>query len=1082
MLATIAGVAFGDSSSAPMCVYQVSGSIRPNYSIWGGSSWSSTAQAPNTGEQPVWLVARNCPTRDETMVACSDWQNDINIVGSSGATWPLQAEVTTECGGTNTRMFDIAYCQLTGKMVFVYWDGSDSKLKFRTYDGSSLSSPTTIVTSSGNAVNWVSLAAKPNSNEIMMIRLHSNSRLYATVYDGTSWGSDTTLTNSARTSSYECFAGTYCSLSGLGIVTYCESTSQQPRYRTRSGSGFSSEGSLPTIGGDGYWIRMAADPTSNQVLLAAGDSSQNLNVNVWDGSSWGTDTELETNICWTSQRAFDVAYEVGGTKALIVYADNWTSKVRYRTWDGSAWSGENWSSDISTVPVILQLTTGRSGSEIFLAMHRDGGAEMSAVWSNSAFSTFTTLSGSITAWGKECFMIACPRAATVTPANIPYDNDFESTLGTEWTDSTVTSNATYTKFLGRYRATGSELALNTTPGTRYTVTFDLYTIDSWNGSAKTSGPDVFKVSVDGSDVLSNTFLHDPGSMSSGCTYPHPADQYGDYGFNASYSDGIFRTVEVPFIATSSITHIKFSAALVDEGGNGFNDESWGIDNIHVKKAIFVDVSSAAGVNVQTASSVQEGSGLFWADLDNDGDLDSIVTGDNRSRLMLNNLAAGTFTVSNFGGGGVREQGGLADYDNDGDLDFWSVEAGKDGTHALFTNDGAASFTNAGSSGFTLAGTSTGCSAADINRDGWPDMVDFSDNANWIVLNQKSGSATFSSTKAGSNSLNGASDFGARGYCASGDINQDGFPDFFYRYNSGRLFLSTGDGTYAQNAHGISVLTGGYEDTASALGDYDNDGDLDLFVPRSTAGYSGSLWRNDVDWTTGTGNFTDVSSSKGLTLNAKPAYASNTGTRSGCWGDYDNDGDLDLFIVGSNGNSMLYRNDGGGVLTRTGEGAVVNASALDAVFVDYDNDGDLDLAVTTRSSTLVLFQNQTNYSNYLKVRLAGRGDGKTNTTGQGVRIELWNAAGTARLARRDIGVARGYGGAEPMWAHFGGVNPATAYTLKVYFDGQPVTAPYSVSVTPSAASTTIGLTVIPQMVTVTEPEGKKKVLMWAEVKS
>jgi hypothetical protein len=163
------------------------------------------------------------------------------------------------------------------------------------------------------------------------------------------------------------------------------------------------------------------------------------------------------------------------------------------------------------------------------------------------------------------------------------------------------------------------------------------------------------------------------------------------------------------------------------------------------------------------------------------------------------------------------------------------------------------------------------------------------------------------------------------------------------------------------------------------------------------------------------------------------------------------------------------------LSTFGGGAVYRQGAL----LDIDNDGDLDLAVTQAGAANTLLRNNTNNQSYLKVRVVGRGGGGTNRAGLGVRVELWDAAGTTRLARRDIGVARGYGGAEPTWAHFGGITRTSTYTVKTYFISKPMTEPYSVTVVPASASTVIGGTTIPQMLTVEEPQASR-VIYWREV--
>ena len=160
-----------------------------------------------------------------------------------------------------------------------------------------------------------------------------------------------------------------------------------------------------------------------------------------------------------------------------------------------------------------------------------------------------------------------------------------------------------------------------------------------------------------------------------------------------------------------------------------------------------------------------------------------------------------------------------------------------------------------------------------------------------------------------------------------------------------------------------------------------------------------------------------------------------------------------------------------------ENAAATGNNHDGVFVDYDNDGDLDHAVTRQGTTNVLLRNSTNNTNYLKVRIIGAGDDATNRAGIGTRVELYNAAGTTLLARRDVGMARGFGGSEPLWLHFGGLNQNTTYTLKVYF----LSGTQTVSVTPATASTTIGATTIQRMLTVTEqPAEDMEIIRWVEV--
>lgn len=225
---------------------------------------------------------------------------------------------------------------------------------------------------------------------------------------------------------------------------------------------------------------------------------------------------------------------------------------------------------------------------------------------------------------------------------------------------------------------------------------------------------------------------------------------------------------------------------------------------------------------------------------------------------------------------------------------------------------------------------------DYNNDGYDDLfVPSRDYAvkNLLYLNNQDG--TF--TKIVSGPV--VNDLGASVTGTWGDYDNDGYLDLFVANNENspnRLYHNNQDGTFTAITSGAIVEEGIYSHSA-AWADYNKDGNLDIVISDFHATHFNRLLYGD-----GTGNFTLDETS--------PISQSATSALGVSWGDYDNDGDQDLFIANTNGeNNQLFRNDAGAFVEIT-TGPVVNdgGTSVGGVWGDYDNDGDLDLLVTNSS--------------------------------------------------------------------------------------------------------------------------------------
>lgn len=171
----------------------------------------------------------------------------------------------------------------------------------------------------------------------------------------------------------------------------------------------------------------------------------------------------------------------------------------------------------------------------------------------------------------------------------------------------------------------------------------------------------------------------------------------------------------------------------------------------------------------------------------------------------------------------------------------------------------------------------------------------------------------------------------------GDINNDGFLDIVdpHHQRTISVYLNNGNETLTDITSTSGIYTSNaYDRHGITMGDYDNDGNLDLFIAMGSA--SGSSLQNSQLWKgDGTGNFQDVASAAGIQL---------TGARAAHWIDYDNDGDLDLFVSLEGGTyGRVYRNNGSGFFTDvTSSTGLTTGFNISMSFADYDNDGDMDL--------------------------------------------------------------------------------------------------------------------------------------------
>ena len=349
------------------------------------------------------------------------------------------------------------------------------------------------------------------------------------------------------------------------------------------------------------------------------------------------------------------------------------------------------------------------------------------------------------------------------------------------------------------------------------------------------------------------------------------------------------------------------------------------------KISFTDVTEAAGLQFRHVDgrSGQRyfletvGSGTAFFDYDADGFMDiyfvngTDLPGFNSSvpptnRLYRNN-GDGAFTdvtaQAAVGDTGYGAGCAVADYDNDGDLDLYVTNFGK---NVLYRNNGDSTFTDVTDyAGVGDNRWSLGCAFADYDNDGSVDLY----VTNYIDFHFET--HTNCTRK------------GVATYCPPESFK--GTPDTLYRNNGDGTFtdVTTIAGVYNEHGKGMGVV----------FGDYDNDGDADCYIGNDAG--ENFLYQNSGD-----GTFTNVGWMAGVEADEN---GNVQGTMGVDFGDYDNDGLLDLIAINYQQQpNALYRNDNGNFFTDVSFVAGM-ADSLPYVgwgvdFFDVDNDGDKDLLI------------------------------------------------------------------------------------------------------------------------------------------
>ena len=408
---------------------------------------------------------------------------------------------------------------------------------------------------------------------------------------------------------------------------------------------------------------------------------------------------------------------------------------------------------------------------------------------------------------------------------------------------------------------------------------------------------------------------------------------------------------------------------------------------------FTDATASAGLNIPTFNAEGKSEEFKYsthveaADYDSDGDVDLYVgsydqASSSYKHYLFNNDMNRFKDVSEEAGlkhSGKESSASFADYDNDGFLDLYIVKEGGD---ILYRNAGKGVFEDVTNKAHV--GSKTGGNKAlffDMDHDGDLDLYETRQNSNLMFRNNGDGTFQEQAEKMGLSCVNANSR-----EAAFGDFDDDGDIDIFVANEnaSNNLFSNQRQGFF-KDITKESGLTSNGGSGAAAVGDYNNDGFLDLFIT-SVKGGDHELFRNK-----GNGSFEPVKNSKEMfsAIQHVKAYDAK-------FFDFDNDGFQDLIIAGESEEKggrgiFLYHNDGNGNFSDVSRLLPEEPkSGNEIALFDYNDDGDLDIVIAGLNGGISLLRNDGgNNNHYVRMKLVGlrAGSAKNNHFGIGAKVEI-----------------------------------------------------------------------------------------------
>jgi hypothetical protein len=281
-----------------------------DYRTWNGTSLSSatTVTAPPTTGAINWIELRQNPLSASNDIALIMLDANIDVYGMvwNGTSWGTMgtAAVWDATAATATKKtIDVEYEQTSGKAMFMWGDSVAGDQYYRTWNGTTLSAATQLtISTEGGIAEWIQLASRPNSNEIMLGVQDAGADLNTRKWSGSAWDTvtqhpehDATL-ESITSRNFDIVWETYSGNAGKAWLMWGDGATITKNQW--SGTAWGTASTL-TGSDDTAFIRLRADPASGAIFAGIYEDSSSSTDDIWDSHLTGGSSTWNTkNIIW----------------------------------------------------------------------------------------------------------------------------------------------------------------------------------------------------------------------------------------------------------------------------------------------------------------------------------------------------------------------------------------------------------------------------------------------------------------------------------------------------------------------------------------------------------------------------------------------------------------------------------------------------------------------------------------------------------------------------------------------------------------------------------------------------------------